>query len=321
MPKSASSGVPAVEQDVLRLDVPVHHALRVGVGQRVGDLAGELERLGDRQAALAIQPLPEAFAPDVGHDVVEAVQRLVRPQDTRVVELEDMRVIELRQNRDLPAEPSRVGGGGQLRPKQLERDRAVELPVVRQVHGRDRAPAKLPLDRIARQRSPPAPQPIPPADVPAAADSPGLRDPSVSPRAALPAPAPRTRAPPASRRPSRPRRPGPERDPWPTARPAGRSGRAGASSRSPTCGAPRPPIAPPVSGARGRAPRRAGLARGRPSARTPARPPRRIRRGTGPRYSADGLRQLTGREPAGELVEVGLDDRPVEPQRIHPLDR
>jgi hypothetical protein len=36
-----------LQQDVLRLDVAVHDAARVGVGERVGDLAREAHRLVD----------------------------------------------------------------------------------------------------------------------------------------------------------------------------------------------------------------------------------------------------------------------------------
>ncbi len=47
----------------------MHEPLAMGVIQRIGDLAEEGQRLVDRQLGLAVQPLAEGFAGDVGHDV------------------------------------------------------------------------------------------------------------------------------------------------------------------------------------------------------------------------------------------------------------
>jgi len=62
--------VPVLEQDVLRLDVAVHHAARVGEGERVRHLAGDTQRLLDRQPTDAGHPLAERLALDEWHDVV-----------------------------------------------------------------------------------------------------------------------------------------------------------------------------------------------------------------------------------------------------------
>ena len=52
MPKSATTRVAGVEQDVGRLDVPVDHVGAVRVAQRVRHLARDLERVADRELAL-----------------------------------------------------------------------------------------------------------------------------------------------------------------------------------------------------------------------------------------------------------------------------
>jgi hypothetical protein len=47
--------VPALQQDVLGLDVAVYHAAPVRVRERVGDLGGEADRVRDGKLALAIE--------------------------------------------------------------------------------------------------------------------------------------------------------------------------------------------------------------------------------------------------------------------------
>ena len=51
-----------LEQDVLRLEVPVDHALGVGVGQGIGEQGDETHRLVHRQLALALQPRAQGLA-------------------------------------------------------------------------------------------------------------------------------------------------------------------------------------------------------------------------------------------------------------------
>ena len=58
--------VPPGEHHVVGLDVPVDHALRVGVGERVGDLDQEPHSLVHREPALAGQPVAEALPSTYG---------------------------------------------------------------------------------------------------------------------------------------------------------------------------------------------------------------------------------------------------------------
>ena len=51
--------VAAGEHDVLGLDVAMDHTLAVGILERLGDLAADAHRLLEREAFLALQPLPE----------------------------------------------------------------------------------------------------------------------------------------------------------------------------------------------------------------------------------------------------------------------
>ena len=63
MPKSATSARAVVQQDVLGLDVAVDHAVAVGVVERVGDLGGDADRVGDGELLLAVQPIAQRSRP------------------------------------------------------------------------------------------------------------------------------------------------------------------------------------------------------------------------------------------------------------------
>jgi len=77
--------VPALQQDVLRLDVPVDHAKAVGVAQRVGDLPGDPERVVHGKLLLASEPRPKGLPLHVGHDIVEEAARLAGVMDRQNV--------------------------------------------------------------------------------------------------------------------------------------------------------------------------------------------------------------------------------------------
>ena len=92
--------MPTLQQDVLRLDVPVDDPIAVGVAQRVGDLAGDPERVVERELLLASEPPSERFPLHVGHDVVEEAARLAR-----VVDRQNVGMGQTRRGLDLAQEP------------------------------------------------------------------------------------------------------------------------------------------------------------------------------------------------------------------------
>ena len=51
--------MPALDQDVRRLDVAVDHAPVVRIPERVGHLAGDLDRAVDRELLLAVNALSQ----------------------------------------------------------------------------------------------------------------------------------------------------------------------------------------------------------------------------------------------------------------------
>jgi hypothetical protein len=137
-------GVAGLDQHVGRLDVAVDHAELVGIGKRVGDLAGDDQRLVHRKARLAAQPVAQRLAFDERHDIVEQALGLVR-----VVHRQDMGVGETRRDLDLAREPMGAEREGDVAAEELDRDEPALPEVLRQIDRRHPASADLALERIA----------------------------------------------------------------------------------------------------------------------------------------------------------------------------
>ena len=90
MPKSATIAWPPLEQDVLRLDVPVDDPVAVGVAEGGGHLRGRCRSASSSGSWPSPEPDgPGATRPDVGHDVVEQPAGLAG-----VVEREDVGMLQ-----------------------------------------------------------------------------------------------------------------------------------------------------------------------------------------------------------------------------------
>ena len=140
-----------LEQDVLRLDVAVDHALAVGVVQGERHLARDPQGDGHGELALPLEPAAQRFAAQVRHDVVEQAVG-----HAGIEQRQDVRMGEPGNDADLAQEPLGLDRGGELRMHHLEGDVAVVPEVVREIHGGGAAPAQedwaavgLPLDAIA----------------------------------------------------------------------------------------------------------------------------------------------------------------------------
>ncbi len=114
------------QQDVVRLDVAVDHAALVGVGQGVGHLHRDRERLGEGQRALQRDALVQVAAVDeLAHDERTPIG-LAAVDDGH-----DARVREQRERAGLALEAvDRIGRFEPARMQQLDRDGASELLVV-----------------------------------------------------------------------------------------------------------------------------------------------------------------------------------------------
>ena len=99
----------AVQQNVLRLDVAVDDAKRVCVRQRVRDLAGDRDRVLDRQLRLALQSSAERLALHERHHVVKEAVRVAG-----VEHRQDVRMTQARGDLDLALEALAIHGRRQL---------------------------------------------------------------------------------------------------------------------------------------------------------------------------------------------------------------
>ena len=133
-----------LKQDVLGLDVAVYDAVGVGKAQRVGDFAGDLQRVVQGQLLLALQPVAQRLPLHVRHHVVQQTDRRAR-----VVEGQDVRVGELSRDLDLAEEPLAADHCSELGPQHLYCHGAVMLPVLGVKHDSHAPVAELALDGVA----------------------------------------------------------------------------------------------------------------------------------------------------------------------------
>ena len=136
--------MPAGEQDVLRLDVAMYHAVPVRVLERVGGLRCDPERRVHGKLLVSIEPVPQRLALDERHREPELPRRFAR-----IVDRQDVRMLQAGGEPDLALEPLRTEGVAEVRMEHLEGDGTVVPEVVRQVHRRHTAPAELALDAVA----------------------------------------------------------------------------------------------------------------------------------------------------------------------------
>jgi hypothetical protein len=105
-PEVGHHRVPAREQHVLGLEVAVHHALAVRVGEGVGQLAHEPHHIRDGQGPVAPKPLAQRLALHVGHRVVGQPVHVARGVDrhhVRVLEARDTWISRSKRAAERPA--------------------------------------------------------------------------------------------------------------------------------------------------------------------------------------------------------------------------
>ena len=142
-PEVGHQGVAPREENVFRLDVAVHHAVLVRIGQRIGHFADDPGCLVDRQRPGLCQSVAERLALHERHHVKEDVVGAAR-----IVEGEDVGVVQPRGDLDLAEEALGTERGRQLRAQHLHGHLAVVLGVLGEIHGRHAAGAELAGDPV-----------------------------------------------------------------------------------------------------------------------------------------------------------------------------
>ena len=132
------------EHDVLRLDVAVHDAVAVRVGERARHLGGDPQRVFEGELLFPRQPVAQRLALDERHDVVQETG-----DRTRIVQRQDVGMLQPRGDLDLPEEALGSQGRGELGVEHLDRHGTVMLHVLGQEDGGHPTAAELALNRVA----------------------------------------------------------------------------------------------------------------------------------------------------------------------------
>jgi hypothetical protein len=137
------------QENVFRFDVPVQDALLMSVRERVRDFSRQADRVVDRQAVLAVQPVAQALAFDKRH----RVPQLPGARLAGIEHGDDPRMLEPCDQRDLAAEAVGAKARGEAAVQYFERDRPTVFLIIGQIDGRRPAASELAgypvaLDRI-----------------------------------------------------------------------------------------------------------------------------------------------------------------------------
>ena len=129
-PEVGHHRTPRREEDVLGLDIAVHHAPLVRVDKGRRHVAGDLQGLGEGERALPIHAVTQRLPFHARHDVVEDVVGTAR-----VVQRDDADMVQLSADLDFTEEASRADGTGDLGTQDLDRHVTVVLEILRQIDG------------------------------------------------------------------------------------------------------------------------------------------------------------------------------------------
>ena len=146
--------VPIVEQDVLRLEVPVDDPVPVGIVERAGHFHRDRDRLADGQLALAPEPRAQRLAGHVRHDVEEeprgvSLGRELRAHLAGIEQGKQVRVLKARHHLDFGQKPVDPEHRPELMVQELECNGPMVLAILRQKHGGHASASDLALDVVS----------------------------------------------------------------------------------------------------------------------------------------------------------------------------
>ncbi len=127
-----------MQQDVLGFDVPVDDALPVGIVERARDLDREPDRFVDGKFLLAGEAIPERFARDEGHHIVEEAVNL-----SRIEQREDVGMLEVRGGSDFGEESLAPDHRREFGAEEFESHVAIMTEVAGPIDGGHAAGAEL----------------------------------------------------------------------------------------------------------------------------------------------------------------------------------
>ena len=144
IPKSAMIACPSCRRMFSGLMSRWITPLSVRVVERARHFPRNAHRLGDRQVPLAVEACAERLAGDERHHVIpQAVRR------ARVEQRQDVRMLQARRGADLAQEALTADRGAEIGVEHLDRDIAIVLEVVGEIHGRHAALPKFALEAVA----------------------------------------------------------------------------------------------------------------------------------------------------------------------------
>ena len=138
-----NSGGIAGEQDVVRLDVPVHDAFGVREFQRARDVSENAHRHGDRHRASAHEMHAKRFPLDERHHVVGQPFRFSGREHRQ-----DVRVLQLGGEQDLVLETLEIHAGREIGRQHFHDDTTTERAFLGKEHTTHATAAELTFDAI-----------------------------------------------------------------------------------------------------------------------------------------------------------------------------
>ena len=142
--KVGNNRVPLVQKNILRLDVPMHDVVPMGVIERVGDFGGNSHGLVDREPSYGVETFTQRLPL---HHRRHEIQNAIRLAG--VVQRKDVRVIESRRELDFAKETLAPQRFGELGAQHLDCNLATMLAIMGEIDGGHSALTELTIELVA----------------------------------------------------------------------------------------------------------------------------------------------------------------------------
>ena len=133
------------QQYVVRFDIAMHHAARVGVRQCAGDVTQNAHTLRDRQSGRGTESSAQRLALNERHREIRHAVRRPRSQQRH-----NVRLLQRRRKLNLAAEALKAHARRHIVRQHLDHDFAIETDLARQKDTRHSAATEFMLDDVLR---------------------------------------------------------------------------------------------------------------------------------------------------------------------------